>query len=132
VSGNSRLVKRLYEAFNRGDVEGCMALIAPDAQYDLTRSLGPYAGMYEGRETVADLMRSYLDAWQELRWEPQEFIEPRDGVVVVPVIASAVGGGSGIDVGAEITHAYAVSDGLVTGMALFQSTGEALAFAGLG
>ncbi len=45
---NVEVVQRVYEAFNRGDLDAVVADIAPDAEYLSTGTIPGFAGAYGG------------------------------------------------------------------------------------
>ena len=83
-STNTQAVQNLFTAFQRGDVDRVLGMLAEDVEWS---SGGPpevpYAGTYRGREAVARFLAT-LDAELDYeRWEPQEFIAQDDTVAVV-------------------------------------------------
>ena len=64
---NVALVRRGYEAFNRGDLDGMFAEAAPSFEYLATGVIPGAGGVYHGPEEF----RSFLERW----WG--EFDEPR-------------------------------------------------------
>jgi ketosteroid isomerase-like protein len=83
-STNTRAVRDLFAAFQRGDVGSVLGLLAEEVEWS---SGGPpeipYAGTYRGRGEVARFLAA-LDAELDYeQWEPQEFIAQGDTVAVV-------------------------------------------------
>jgi ketosteroid isomerase-like protein len=77
---NVEIVRRYYDFLNARDVEGCLGLVAPSievAQPDL-----PDGGDYRGIAGWRRWNDALEDAWGEMRWEPHEFIDADDAVVV--------------------------------------------------
>lgn len=84
TSTNTQTVQALFAAFQRGDVDRVLGMLAEDVEWS---SGGPpeipYAGTYCGREAVARFLAT-LDAELDYeRWEPKEFIAEGDIVAVV-------------------------------------------------
>jgi uncharacterized protein (TIGR02246 family) len=50
---NVELIRRGYNAFSAGDIEGCAALFAEDAVWHVPGT-GPLAGSKKGREAIAE------------------------------------------------------------------------------
>ena len=79
---NTEIVRRVFEAFSRRDLSTLIALADPDLVFEpaTARVAGrpePYRGHEGLRAYLADVGR----VWQELRSEPQEFVEVGDRVV---------------------------------------------------
>ena len=77
---NVELVRRYYDLLNARDVHGCLELVAPNievAQPDL-----PDGGRYQGAAGWQRWNDALEEAWREMRWEPHEFIDAEDAVVV--------------------------------------------------
>ena len=78
------IVKRSYAAFARGDLDGVLADLHPEIEWQQAQGL-PHGGVYHG---VADVRRNIfepLDAewWAEFAAEPSEFLDAGDDVVVL-------------------------------------------------
>jgi ketosteroid isomerase-like protein len=61
---NVEMLRRGYEAYNRGDAEGTVADFAPTFEYHDTPEF-PDGGMHLGREAFRRHVESYLDAWSD-------------------------------------------------------------------
>lgn len=77
------IVRRLFEAFTARDLEGVLAMAAPDLEFhavtaERTRAGEPYRGEEGMREYFADVAR----VWRELRVIPQTFRTKAGGVVL--------------------------------------------------
>ncbi len=130
AADNVETVHRVYEAFNEGDFERALEATHPDFTLDWSNSIGPMKGVYRGREQTLDLWKSFLAAWSEVSWEPEEILElGADHVVVVNHVRMR-GQGSGIEVDATGYQLWTFRDGLGESVKLFQTKEEALAAAG--
>jgi ketosteroid isomerase-like protein len=118
----------LYTAFNRRDMEAALAQIREDAVADWSRSRGPHAGFYSGREGLRELIESFWEPWSELEFRTKEFLPAAEGLVRVGGFR-AVGRGSGIVIEAEGAQLIQWQDGLISRLTLFQSAEDALAAA---
>jgi len=56
------LVRSLYEAYQRRDWDACVALLHPEAVYDLPRT----GDHIEGGAAVLDYQRAYPEPWGDL------------------------------------------------------------------
>ena len=123
--GDLALVAGAYDALNRRDIDGALEMHHPDAQYDWSRSIGPYAGVYRGHDAIRDFVQTFLDAVEQLRFDIEE-IETVNGEVLAMVRATIRGRGSGAVAVATGPHVWLVEAGRLRRMALFQSREEAL------
>jgi ketosteroid isomerase-like protein len=127
-SPNSDLIRRGYEAWNRGDIEGVLALLDPKIEWRGYTHIPdvPEAGTLTGREEVRLWLERFLEAWEELEIELDELIESGDQLVAL-VRFHGVGKGSGVQVeGGVDAHVWTVRDGRAVAVSLYQGTREGL------
>jgi ketosteroid isomerase-like protein len=125
---NVEVVRRSLEAFNRGDFEAVFKDAAPDFEYDLSRAVGPWRGVY-GRDGALSMIREIVESWEWVRVEPHELIEVGEHVVVPWTLRGE--GRDGIEVEARFTWVCTIRDGLIMRICLYQEREEALEAAGL-
>ena len=125
---NVEIVRRLVEAFNRGDFEAVFKDAAPDFEYDLSRAVGPWRGVY-GRDGALSMIREIVENWEWVRVEPHELTEVGEHVVVPWTMRGA--GRDGIEVEARFTWLGTIRDGLIVRICLYQELQEALEAAGM-
>jgi ketosteroid isomerase-like protein len=109
----------------RGFVDSAMA---PDAEVDFSRALGPYRGVYrldEWRRLIDD----FTETFEFVRTEPHEFIDADDHVVVPHT--HYFRGRDGIETHARDTWVCTVRDGTIVRLCLYPELQEALKAAGL-
>jgi ketosteroid isomerase-like protein len=81
IGENIDIVKGTYESFAEGDVEAVMGSFAPDITW-VEAEGGPYGGIYEGSEEIAESVFAPLGGeWEDFRVVPDRFV--RDGDTVV-------------------------------------------------
>lgn len=82
-SPNVAVVRAMYDAFARGDVDAVLERLDPAVRW--TEADGfPYAGTYEGPEAVLEGVFARLGAeWEGFRAVPEELIDGGDTVVAV-------------------------------------------------
>ena len=90
----------------------------------------PYAGVYRGFDAVRGLLQSLLDAWSDLRWEPERFFET-DDVVVVFVNTLTRTDQSDPQIAVRVGHLWELRDGRVARLKIFPEREKALEAAGL-
>jgi len=95
----SELIKAGTEAFNRGDHEAVLALLADDVEWKRVDGLPDEGGTLRGK----DATRAWL--------EPEVFAEAGDTVLMRSRF-HARGAGSGIELNVEAYTVYRVRDGL--------------------
>jgi ketosteroid isomerase-like protein len=76
-------VRRAYEAFNRGDLEGVFADAAPEFEYVATGAIPGAAGMYRGPEAFSQFPDQWWGEFHEPHVEVHELIDAGDQVLAV-------------------------------------------------
>jgi ketosteroid isomerase-like protein len=127
---NVEIVRRVIDARNRGDRDAAFAYAAPDIEFDFSTSTGPWAGIYRGVEATMRLWDGMDEAFSEFRWEPQEFIDAGDAVVVT-MRFHIRGRGSGVETVVRGAQVYWLKDGTVVRYRHCQNRADALEAAGL-
>jgi ketosteroid isomerase-like protein len=82
VARNADILRSVFAAFSRRDLERLLALTDPEIVF--TPPTGRIAGRtepYRGHDGIRTYMADVGRAWQELRSEPDEFVEIDDRVV---------------------------------------------------
>jgi hypothetical protein len=128
---NVELVRRTIGLFNAREIERALDLVPDDFEMDWSNSIGPLKGIYRGRQEVVRLWRTFLDAWDEVQWNPEEIIEVDETQVVVVNHVEMRGRGSGVDVDAIGVQLWTFEAGEAQRVKLYQSKAEALEAAGL-
>lgn len=98
---------------------------------DWSNSIGPLKGVYRGRQQVNELWTSSLEAWREIRWDPEEIIDVGDTRVILVNHVVMRGRGSGVEVDATGVQLWTISDGNGQRVKLYQSKDDALEAVGL-
>jgi ketosteroid isomerase-like protein len=130
VSKKTEMLRRGYEAFNRGDVDGALEAIHPDVVWHTYIVPGPGGGTYHGHEGVRELWSDAQRIFGGFRNVPEEVFEESERVVVF-VRIEGVGTKSGVAVQARIAHLYEFRDDLAVLVRSFEDREEALRAAGL-
>src|SRR5207248_2684112 len=124
TEANVATLRRGYDALNRGDVSGVLALIDDEITWDpgeLTPDSGSATG---GRAGFESLIRSWIEAFDEFRVEPVDVIEHPPFLLAV-VRQSGRGRASGLDIAIEIAHMWTVEDGRAVRFESYRSADEA-------
>ena len=128
---NVEIVRRAYEAFSRAGLDALLEYVHPDAEYDMSAAIGPYAGMYYGRAAIRNLLADYFETWEYVRMKPEDFIEVGDDHVVVLLRIHLRGKGSGVEVEARTTNVWTMRDGKAVRVAVYNDKAEALEAVGV-
>jgi ketosteroid isomerase-like protein len=86
--------------------------------------------VFRGREGLQRWIATTREVWEEWRFEPEQFLDAGDRVVVL-VRVVARGGSSGVNLDRETAHIWTIMDGRVTRCEVYLDRSEALAVAGL-
>ena len=125
---NVEIVRGQLDALNRRDPESLLKDATPDFEYDLSRAVGPWRGVY-GRDRALSVIRDVVESWEWVRLEPHELIEVGEHVVVPLTMQGA--GRDGIELKSRFTMVWTIRDGKVVRVCLYQERDEALQAAGL-
>ena len=81
---NADILKKGWEAFGQGDLDGASEFWADDIRWDGTNddrlTLG---GRIEGKDAVKEKLASLGEAWEEFSATPDEFHDSDDTVIVL-------------------------------------------------
>src|SRR6476469_3399026 len=123
---NVEMVRRVNDLFNAAEIEQALDLVDDDLEMDWTNSIGPLKGVYRGREGVLELWKSFREAWESVRWDPEEVIEVDESRLIVVNRVRMRGRGSGVEVNAKGTQLWTLRAGRAKRIKLYQSKAEAL------
>jgi uncharacterized protein len=127
---NVEIVRRGYELFAAGDLQGVADLFAPEAEMPAAGGLGVEGtmGVNRGPEGMLAAMQEGLDAFEEFRVEIEEIAEAGDAVLVT-VLISGRGRASGLEQQERLVHLWVLHDGKVVHGEVHRTAEEALAAA---
>jgi len=91
---NVEIVRQAFDAFNRGDLEGVVAVCDPAVEWFPPKEL-PSPGPFYGHQGVRSALSDVLDIFSGVRAEPERLIDAGDRVVVI-YMWSGEGKGSGL------------------------------------
>ena len=117
-----------YDAFNRDDWDAMVKDAVPGFVVDFSRAVGPWRGVF-GPDQARQIMREIRETFQSARLEPHEFIEAGD-LVVMPSTLHVKGRG-GIEVVSSATFVWAIRNGAIERVSMYQDKEEALEATGL-
>lgn len=126
---NVEIIERVIAAGSRGDLDAVLALHHPDWEGFIPEEY-PVAGTWRGLDGVRGFAEEWLEAWEEFRVEPDDFIEGGDAVVAA-VRYWGRGRGSGVEITDRWYYAYRLCDGKVISWRPYADRDEALEAVGL-
>jgi ketosteroid isomerase-like protein len=118
---NVELVRRSFDSINHGDIDTALEAATNDFVMDWSSSIGPAKGVYRGKEQVREVWTSFLDAFDSLQWDPEEFIELDESRLIVVNHVRMRGRGSGVEVNATGAQLWTIHDGEAHSLKLYQS-----------
>ncbi len=126
------IVRRGYELYAAGDLEGAAALFAADAETADAAGLGVAGttGTRHGPEGFLRAATEGLEAFEDYRVDTEEFIDAGEAVVV-PVRISGRGRTSGAKLETRLAHLWVLRNRKVIRGEVYRTTEEALEAAGL-
>lgn len=124
-SENVETVRRGYEAYARAGVEAFLPLLDPEFELTTTPDLAAEPDTYRGEDGIRRYFDSFEEAMEEIRFEPLEFIDAGEHVIV-PQRQRMRGRASGVEVDVRSTQVWTVRGGKLVRMEFFPTRAEAL------
>jgi ketosteroid isomerase-like protein len=126
---NVELVRRGHEAFRDSGEEAIFEYLHADIDLTAVEEL-PGNETYHGHDGVRRFFQTLREAFGDFGWEPQEFVDLGDHILVATRFF-AEGRGSGIPVEAMIYNVWTVRRGKAVRVRGFLNRSDALEAAGL-
>ena len=128
---NVEIVRRAGEAWKLGGVAAMLEFLDPKIEGRVRPDL-PAAGTYRGHDGVKRLFERFEDVLEDQGYEPQEFIDAGE-LVVMPLQWWGRGRLSGVEVAERRgeTWVFTVRDGTIAAVQEYRNKREALEAAGL-
>ena len=129
---NLNLVRSIYADWERGGIgqvlQGAAEWSHPE--FEFVAADGPLAGSFTGVE-AEESVYGMLAAWEELRFEVEEYRELDDDRVLVLERRIGRGKGSGVETGTKAAAVFHFRDGKVTRQVAYWDRDRAFADLGL-
>jgi ketosteroid isomerase-like protein len=128
---NIEKLREGYEAFNRGGPPAALASPYLDPEIEVIESEAiPDSDTYQGKLGLKELLESLADTFEGLRFDPEEFVDVGDRVLVL-VRMTGRGKGSGIEIDELISHLWTDGGGRAIRLQAFNDWQQALTAVGL-
>ena len=128
ADSNVEIVRKGFDSLSKGDWESSLPLIHPDFEMSTPAELASEPATYRGHEGVRRYWESFYEVMDDIRVEPEEFIDV-GGVVVVPTILHAKGQATGIDTTQRAVQVWELRGGRAIRVSFFAERDEAMAYA---
>jgi len=130
---NVERVREVTDAANRRDFDAFVALVSPDVVWESRRSstFPGFRDVYRGREEVREWVAQALEVIEDAQTEVEEIEDLGDDRLLVEIVRSGRGRGSGVP--AEVRDWWVLwfAEGLITRRQAFWTRDDALEAAGL-
>lgn len=127
---NVELIRRSFEAFNRGDLEAILDDLAPGYEFHPSGRFMDTHRVYRGQEGFIEFWRSFRAAWENITISIERVEDLGDRVLTLGHFHGK-GGGSGVEVEGESGWLHTIKDGEVVRLRSFATWNEAREAAGL-
>jgi ketosteroid isomerase-like protein len=127
---NIDAVKAGFEALDQGGVEALLGFIDPEFETTTPPELSVEPGTYRGHDGLRRYFESFYEVMEEIRFEPDDFIDAGDRVVV-PVRLIARGRDTGIEAEQALAFVWTLRDRKAIRLESYPTRAEALEAAGL-
>ena len=126
---HNELIRRAYEAVNRGDAEAVKALADPAGEME-TMFTSLTGGGHTGYEGVERWFKDVAESWTDIDMELNEFIEVDADRTIALVRFKARGRESGVEVNQDFAATWTIRDGKALRVETHPTLEEALAALG--
>jgi len=133
---NAEIVREVLEGVQAGMKHGDPGAgfdseaVAEDVEW-IPTSRFPGPDIYRGRDGFTDFLHTWTDGFEDWSFSIERLVDAPDERVVVQILQSAIGKGSGTPVEMHLAQVYELKDGRVFRIRNFLDLGQALEAAGL-
>ena len=126
AESNGGLIRQGFEDLAASGYEAMLPLISPEFELTTPPGLAAEPDTYRGPDGMTRYFESFYEAMDEIHFEPHEFREIGDWVVV-PFTLTARGRSTGLEAEQFAVIAWQLRDGLAVRLDVFAELSEALA-----
>lgn len=110
---NVQVLKDAYDAFARGDIDTVLDTLSEDVEWEVPGPPEiPYAGLFRGKNGVADFFRILADSDDVLFFEAETFLAQGDRVAVLGHYSARVKA-TGREAHADWVQSFVMRDGKI-------------------
>jgi ketosteroid isomerase-like protein len=131
---NAEVVRRAYEAYNRGDLDGVLANVHPQVVWEENHPVFGFVGLdpvYEGHKGVRRWWEASREPWTTVEAVIDEITPVGEDALVVSNTMRGTGAGSGVAVELPFFHVFEFRDAKIIRRRLYPERREALEAVGL-
>lgn len=125
---HARRIRAGIDAFNRGDVEGVLALVSEDVEWKRVDGLPDEGGRLHGRDAVREFLQP--EVFERMSLEPVEIVEEGDTVLIRGRV-TALGAASGIELEVDSFIVYRLEGDLARSVENYRKREDAERASGL-
>jgi ketosteroid isomerase-like protein len=124
---NIEFIRKAVEAWQRGGIEAMLEYASPDIEWNVRADMPDHVGTHQGHDGVRELHGAMTEAFEDMAYEPQEYIDAGDRVALV-LHRLVRGKGSGIEIAERRgeTWVFTIRDGKVAAVQEYPTKGQAL------
>jgi uncharacterized protein len=126
---NVELVRRIYAALARDDLDAAFELMDPDIEY-INPDYAVEPGVRRGHAGIRANVENMRWAFEFWRFDPEEYVEAGDEVIVVGTF-QARGRDSGAETSRRMSRIWTVRGGMAVRYRWFNNESEAFAITGV-
>lgn len=130
TEANAEIIRRAFDAFNRGDLDAALENLAPDFEYVPSGAIPGVTHTFRGPEGYRSFLRWILDEFDDVQAELDEIRGEADHVFT-SVTLRGRGKQSGAEAAWTVWQVFTIRDGVALRGRAFRAREEALAAAGL-
>jgi ketosteroid isomerase-like protein len=127
---NIWVVRRGFEAFTRGDIDGLLALVDEDIVITQDPDVPVGSPQQHGHAGFLEALNLWPEQWDDFKIEIERVVADPGDYVVMLTRQHGRGKQSGVEVEARFTFVFAVRDGLIAEWRIFIDEQDALASIG--
>ena len=114
---NLDVVRRIYERWKDGDLDGMLEFAAPDFAGEWARDV-PGGEVFRGHEGIRESWQRWNESWDQFRMDVDE-MQARGDEVFVVTHYTAIGRGSGVPLDLRVPHLWQLRDGRAVRLRMF-------------
>jgi len=125
---NLELARRAYDAWNRGDVDGVLALCHPEFEYHASGIYPDLDSVYRGHEGFRKFERDFRATWKSLSIDVERLVDHGDQVAVLGTFEAL--GRDGMTLRRPMANRLTIRDGVAVRIDAYGDWEQALAAIG--